>query len=453
MKTKIVLWGNNAEDEKLLLAIELQAEKNKVNIWTFGEQDATEEFVNQLMNSWRNDDPVVFPDNHQFYERPLTQSETILPDHIKTEQTDVVKRAQSEWSYIVLSHKMKVSYESELAEIQENIDELSEFSDAIWERLKGFWSKVQTQVREKNLFHEHQNKIREETNRLFQKLKDLRKQKDEEFAKTSRETLTQFQEKLQKIEEKIEKGLGLQPLFEDLKALQREFRDLKFTRGDRSAAWNRLDRAFKQIKEKRFGSTDGKRRSPLERIQRRYDGLIAAIEKMERSIGRDERDLQYETRKVDASEGQLEEQIRQAKIQMIQERVRSKSDKLREMNETRVQLEQKIEIEKQREAKREEVRERKEAKKDAAQKIKSTIKEAEEARKENAEKLEKAAEKIVDGQQERSQTKKEEGLGSALKTTLGESLTDVVDTIRAVSGVFAEKIRDEVEELLGDEEE
>ncbi|MBI5916581.1 MAG: SUMF1/EgtB/PvdO family nonheme iron enzyme [Bacteroidetes bacterium] len=77
-------------------------------------------------------------------------------------------------------------------------------------------------------------------------------------------------------------------------------------------------------------------------IKRRYDGLISAIEKMEQSIGRDKNDLDFQRHKIDTTDGQLEAQIRQAKIVMIEERLSSKEEKLAEMNVTKEGLEKRL---------------------------------------------------------------------------------------------------------------
>lgn len=402
MKTKLVLWGSNAQDERVLIAMQLREKENKVDIWTFPEAVATEDFVQLMMNDWRDDKEVALPEEktHQVVE--LTVTDNLLPEDLKVEKGDIVLRAQTEWHFVVLSSKMYDMYKNELDALKEKVEKLEKFDNSVWENLKGFWDKVQDQVRDKNLFRDHSNALREQTNEMFTHLKSLRAKMDDEFETISKETMEKFHSILEEIEEKMESGKGkLSQIFDELKEIQQKFRDSRFTRDHRAKVWKRLDSAFKNVKEKRFGKEAVSDSSPVNRIQRRYEGLLAAIDKMEKSISRDQSDLDFQKKKVESTDGQLEAQIRQAKIMMIEERIRSKEDKLNEMVRTREELDNKMKALAEKEAKQKEKEKLEEAKKAAADKIAQEIKEQEEARKDDVEDLEKAAE-IIKGIEEDS---------------------------------------------------
>ena len=405
MKTKLVIWGTNAEDKKILIGIELLADKNKVNIFTFPGENVTEEFNQKMMQEWRDGSAVEFPEGHTATERELSITESLLPDTIKVERGDLIQRAQTEWHFIVLSSKLNATYQSELHQIRDRIEALEKFDSKVWETLKSFWSKVQTQVKERNLFKEHADTLRDITNELFAQMKNLRSRLDEEFKQVSHKHQEEFFTKLDIIGEKISNGLHLQSLFDELKTLQRNFKETKFTREHRSKVWQKLDGTFKTLKEKRFGGSHGgnDNRSPMERLKRRYDGLISAIEKMERSIKRDQNDLQFEDKRIANTDGQLEAQIRQAKVLMIEERIRSKEEKLKEMLKTKVDLEKRIENQKVKDTKRLEREKLEEAKKAAQAKIASDIKEAANARKTEDDKLVKAAAAISNRKQDQNE--------------------------------------------------
>ncbi len=540
MKKRIVLWGTDGEENKLLVALELLEKENKVNLITFKEEIATEEFYNQMMNIWREGHDLPFPEGHEMVERPLSVTEDLLPEDIKVDRTDVVTRAKAEWHFVVLSSKLYEMYNSELDDIKEKVEQLHDFDDKVWEEMKGFWEKVQTQMHEKNIFREHANKLKNKTNKIFDRLKDLRKIVEQRFREESREKSTVFKSRLDEIEEKIEKGLGLKPIFEELKNIQKEFKNETFARKDRKSIWDKLDSLFKKVKEKRFGDKGKAGGSGVSRTQRRYDGLVAAIQKMEKSIGRDKNEQEFQKKRISVTDGQLEAQIRQAKIKMIDERIRSKEEKLADMNRLKLELEKKLAVEKEREEQRKRQEEIKKAKEEAKAKIKQEMAEQSEDLDQKAEKLEKAAEKINEvvtkpkpvkkeqetvasmdssadvesakkdetsapekteeindppiqkekkedisseesveakGEEKVEETassqaekeemvlesdedtsskddapKKKESMVSAITEAVGESLEDMVDTVKAVAEVVGDRIEETIDDMTGEEE-
>lgn len=450
MKTKLVVWGTNAQEEKVLIALELLTESSEVNIHLFPESTVTEAFYKLMMEEWRGDKAVEFPAGYETEQKQLSITDRLLPEGISAERDDLIVRAQTEWHFIVLSDKLNQAYKSELEELRDRIEKLNVYDAGVWEELKGFWSKVQAQLRDRNLFKEHADTLRDMTNALFSEMKQLRSKMDEEFKQKSEEQRDFFMKRLAEIEEKINQDKRLQSIFDELKKLQRNFKNTKLTKEHRSKVWDRLDGAFKTVKEKRFGPGANKDRSPLERLQKRYDGLLNAIQKMERSIQRDEDDLKFQQRKIDRTDGQLEAQIRQAKLVMIEERIRSKKEKLDDMLKTRGELEKKMEVLKRKEAERQEKEQIAKAKKEAEKQIAKDIKEAAKATYEGQkEELEKAAAVMEKGEEDLKAdgNAKEEGFLSAAALTLGEAFTDVVDTVRAVAEVMEDKLGETIKEV------
>lgn len=449
MRKRLVFWGKNEQEEKVLIALALEEEASDVNVYIFAETQATEEFASDMMKKWRVGEDVDFPENHIVTKRPLSITESLLPDGYEVERDDILKRAQTEWQFVVLSAKLYKSYKDELEEFKEKIKELPKFENHLWEDLKGFWSKVQEQVREKNLFRDHANGIREHTNQLFDQLKSMRKDLDQEFNTLSQKHAKIFKEKLDEIEKKVEDGLSLQPIFQELKDIQRNFRDTKFTREHRSQVWKKLDGLFKTVKEKRFGSDTSGRTSPSERLKRRYQGLLNAIEKMNRSIDRDKRDLKFQNDRINDADGSLEAQLRAAKTTMIEERIRSKEEKLAEMQKTQSDLEKRMESLKRKEERMKAEQKVEEAKEAIKEKIAQDIKEAEAKRSEDDSIL-KAAEAIKDSASPKQPAEKKESL--TLIETIEDGMEDVVDTIKAVAFVIEQKVESAIEEWNDEEE-
>jgi len=324
--------------------------------------------------------------------------------------------------------------------LKDKIDKLSDYDDKLWAEAKSFWSKVQDQVKDQNLFKEHSAILKERTNILFDKLKDLKKNLQNEFEKTSAEVSAKFMEEIREIEEKLEKGLGLKPLFEQMKSIQEKYYKAQMTKDDRKSVWDKLDGTFKALKDKKpAGGPATNREHDKSRLQARYDGLVDTIGKMEKSIQRDKQDLDFQVKKIEQTDGQLEMQIRKAKLKMLEERINSKNDKLQDMYKVKKELEDRMSRDEQRKAVEDK---RNEAKEVVKQKIASSIEAAKEERETMADLLENAAARI-----KVSKGGKKESFIDSMKESLTETFEDVVDTVKAVAEVAEDKIEKAVDSL------
>jgi chromosome segregation ATPase len=351
MKTKLVLWGQKGSEEtaeKVLMAIELNANANCVESWIFSGESANEELSDQLMNNWRKGEAVAFPEGHDHIKTELSASGSILPDGFSAaDKEDLIKRTQTEWLFIVLSTKLFQTYESELNELQDRVEKMSKYNKSMWEELKTFQTKIQTQVQEQNLFREHTNILRERLNELFGSLKKLREVEDSAFESAANEVFQRMSTILNQIDEALEKNSGeWAKFFDKLKGLQAELKTVKLTREGRNEIWARIDKSFKEVKERRFGSGNAQNAnsgSIETRLERRIEGLKQAIQKMDSSVSRDQKDYDFLFKKLSNSNAtQLETQLSEVRAKMIHERLESKKLKLADMNKTLADLESRL---------------------------------------------------------------------------------------------------------------
>lgn len=446
MKKKIVLWGNDSEDKKILIGLELKAEENKVDIYTFAENIATEEFYNQMMDLWRSDKEVTMPEGHKLIERPLSMTDDLLPEDIKVQRADLITRAKTEWHFAVLSAKLYEMYHSEVEDMKDRVERLTDYDNGIWNELVAYWDKLNNQIKERNLFREQADTLRDKANALFNQLKELRTQANAEFTKVSAAKLEEYKVRLNTINEKVEKGLGLKPIFEELKKIQNQFKDENFTKGDRNKLWKNIDILFKKVKEKKYGKVqDQDSGSQVSRLDRRYQGLMGAIEKMERSINRDQQDIDFQNKRAGETDGQLEAQIRQAKVKMIEGRIDSKKEKLQEMLDTKIDLEKKAEKEEQRAIRDKEKQEIKAKQEEVKDKIAAEI--AAKSEDVDAEKLEAAATAIQDAKKPKAKAPKKESMLGTLATMASEAIEDAIDTVKAVGEVVGDKIEEKMDDV------
>lgn len=345
MRNRIAVWGRDAQEKRVLITIELQVSDNIVRIQTYPEKVVSDDVFKAFMDQWRKNQEVELPEPDRVIARELSVSEGLLPDDLKAEQTDMILRAQTEWHFHVLSDKLAQSYKSELAEIEDRIERANEYSSELWNQAKNFWQKVQSQLQDKTLLREQGNDIRKRVDKSFEQLKAMRDELNAKYKEESVKHVAKFGELLEDAEKRINEGTHLNKVFNDLRDIQKKFHNVKFTREDRDAIYSRIDAAFKAVKEKRGQGGGGKDRNSG-RTQSRLDGLLKAMDRMRGGIGRDENDLKFERRRIEKTDGQLEKQIREAKVVMIESRIASKQLKLDDMIKTKAMLEKKIEQEK-----------------------------------------------------------------------------------------------------------
>jgi hypothetical protein len=390
MKSKLVIWGKGPTEKRVLIGISLDEKANKVESFIFDEDLVTEELENQLNNDWRNGEEIALPAGVVHLKNELSLVDSLLPEGYSTDKEDVLKRAQTEWHFIVLSSRLYEMYKNEVVELREKIDAAEAYSQDLWENLREFWDKVQSQIHNKNLLRSHSAELKDFTNKLFDLLKDKRKALDVVVNEKSKMAMDILSSKMDEVEDKIEKGLSLHVLFDDLKKIQKDINNFDLLRDHRNKIWNRIDAAFKIVKEKRFGDSSQTVDQKV-RLENRLKGLNTVIQKMQKSIKRDEKETEERRPVSDNPFGILEEQLREARIKMTKERINSKQNKLDDMLKTREELQNKLERLVAREEKQKLVEE---AKKLAEQKIAEEIKVNTELRKDDEDKLIKAAEDL-----------------------------------------------------------
>lgn len=444
MKNKIVLWGNDADESRIIVTLELQQEENKVMIWKFPEAIATEALYKNLTFGWKDGkEEFIMPEGVIEINRKLTLTDSLLPEEIKVDKPDIITRRQNEWHFIVLSAKLNQVYRAELDEFKEKVESMTSYDQGVWNKLKDFWAKVSEQRNERNLLSDHANSLKTGVNKLFDKLKEYRTVLDAEFKNLASANYEKLGETLGEIESKIEKNEKLRSTFDELRSFQKNLTSSKLTQDLRSKLWKRMDAAFKSLKEKRFGPQGAPNASPSNHLENRKTGLLKAIEKMKISIERDKKEMSFQEKKMGSSDtGQLEHQIREVRAKMIRDRVNSKEEKLADMLKTEIELNQKIERQQIKDVKRVENEKKNAVKKELEAKIAAEIKEKQEARKDEDEKLSKAAEAIVEG---KKSSKKQKTEAKAEETTEeAKSEKGVLETITDAVTSIKEKVEDKM---------
>lgn len=96
-----------------------------------------------MMSEWREGKDLDIPSSAEHRINELTMSDSILPDDIKVERSDVIQRAQMEWHFVVLSSKLYRNFKTELEDFSDKVKRLEIFDQSVWDELKGLWDGVQ----------------------------------------------------------------------------------------------------------------------------------------------------------------------------------------------------------------------------------------------------------------------------------------------------------------------
>lgn len=344
MRTRYVSWGKDKDNNRVLLALELNPESNDITTYIFPENVVTADFEKDLLNQWNPRKEEVNMPEHKEVKSFLNITNPLVSEDISWEKPEEENRLRMEWNVMVLSKQLLDNYREELKSIQTRAEGLTEFSREIWDELREFWAKAQNQIRDRSLLREHSRELRKETDTLFDQLKDLRKQLNVELRAESAVVKENFLANLKVIEDKIEKNLSHHPIFNDLKDLQRKLKSENLVREDRNLLWKEIDTLFKRVKKSKPDVQQKGLEFHLSRNENRRTGLVKAIDRMRSSIGRDKKELE----RIKGGENpenqghQLEAALKEFRVLSLEQKIESKTIKLEDMNKTLEMLDDNI---------------------------------------------------------------------------------------------------------------
>ena len=352
MRDRFVTWGT-LEDTRRLFTFELNADEAQIIRRVVPATASTEELLQTIMNAWNNRTTMPFPEGTSSERIPLQASGTIVPDGAEVEDKVRVASAEREWPFDIVSAQLRRQFRAEFEELHDVVGNLTAFDEGIFERLKGVWNKVQSELTNKVLRYEHTHDLRKLSDELFVKMKKLRRGKEKAVRSKSKELKKDFREILAGAQTRLEKKQNLRSLFNDLKKIQDAVSKASLSRDDRNSLRKSIDELFKATKSEinATGEDAGILTEQRVRLEKRLNGLIGAIKRMKHSVHKDNQDIYYENRRIQQAGNQLAEQLGAAKMIMLRERAESKQVKLDDMLATEADLQKRLDKIKKREEK------------------------------------------------------------------------------------------------------
>ena len=341
MKDKIVFWGTNQNEEKILITLRLRLSDDRVDIWTFPEKSLKQDFIDQMFQDWNNIDVDNFPQPHSYLERTMGE-QSLLPDEIKANDTEIVRRAEEEWYVQILSAKLKNRLQEQVRSLLHQVEAMETYDKEVWAITKSFWDKVSEHYQARDLNKEHAGALRDKLNLCFKKLKLLMEVENKKYEAEAQNIFDEFVQKIEDIKPRISPTNNLKALFGELNNLQKEANKAALTGKLRHELKKHFDEVFTELKAIRKSLVSNK-------LNRRINGLQKAIDKMQRSLDYDLDSLNFQESRMKNAGGKLEMQLREAKIKMISSKVDSKQTKLDDMHKTLNELKEELKKEMKRE--------------------------------------------------------------------------------------------------------
>ncbi|MCS6935882.1 MAG: hypothetical protein NZM35_12155 [Chitinophagales bacterium] len=320
-QSRFIATGTNAENKPVLLAYELLEEQFKIVLRVIPKDALSAEQTEALEKKWVEGENFDFPPETQQITPDLNQ-ESILPDDIRSDETGKIRIRQNEWAYALLTAKLWESYLQELDELKQRADNLTQYDRQLFDDAKSFWERVLEHRKERDISQERLDKIKDDVNSIFEKLKTFRKTESAEFEAASARQRDEIAAKLDEFKKRADEKANFKALFEELKAYQAEVRKIRLTKSDDQQVRKLFDAAFHYINEQRNIYFSDKNAA-------RIKGLTEVIRKLEYSLQRDRKDLEYLDRKANSNSiKSLELQLIQVKKNLLNESIASKEEKL-----------------------------------------------------------------------------------------------------------------------------
>lgn len=326
MQNRFVVQGVGKNAEPLVLAYELQEAEFRIDLRIIDRKELSKEQLNAILSDWTEGENVELPSSTQLV-HPDPNADSILPLDIKSDETGKIRSRQNEWAYQLLTNKLWESYIIDLNELKKRSDNLSQYDRALFDDAKSYWERVLEHRKERDISQDRLEKIKEEVNTIFEKLKSFRKLESEQFEQKSAETRQAMLEKIESIKAKLQTNPRYKELAEELKALQAQGRN-KMSKSDEALVRKHFDEAFQAINEHRSSYFTNRNTG-------RIQGLLEVIGKMEQSLNRDKKDMEYYSRKLNSNQVKpLELQLIKVKTNILLESIASKESKIADIRKT-----------------------------------------------------------------------------------------------------------------------
>ncbi|MCB9257257.1 MAG: hypothetical protein H6579_09015 [Chitinophagales bacterium] len=274
------------------------------------------------------------PEAMQLIERSVGD-ENLLPEDIKVVNVGKVRDIEIEWADNLMQTRMMQGFAGELNLLKDKVSALEDYSQEVFDACSSFWERLLAFKKEQiSLSNEIMDAYKQDLDILFEALKALRQDFKKEKILKARETKLSLLGTLDKVEKDLKGGLGAKAGIAQLKKARTTLNDAGLSKAHYEEVHTRINDLFASLSEIKNKVEDGK-------TNKRISDLEEISAKMQKSLEWDERELAKEQKNRERSEQIFQVKLLDAKIEMIQQRVVEKREKLENILSTLKSLKKK----------------------------------------------------------------------------------------------------------------
>ena len=327
MMQNIVMWGEVGTDQKVLLAIKLKEEENKVHIFGFQKEKVTKEIQDKLFSEWKNGGEFDFPEGIYHWIVPAS-NDNILPDDVRVDRPEIIVSAQAAWGKKLMSTRLNEVLVEEINLIDQKLQNINDFDQQLWDKTKDLWAKISDYRKQGELSWEHTDVLKGRINEIFDGIKALKRIDVEQADEESGHHFRNF---IKKIEEQTSKLIypdEWEKVFNTLKAIQNEVKDFNFSWKQKRVLFDKLNDTFLELRKYRKTEFINKTKDRIRNLKTTISGIVQSAERDKENYQAQFDKLMHYTR------GKLSETEMAQRLGFIVDRIKEKEAKISNIGQT-----------------------------------------------------------------------------------------------------------------------
>jgi chromosome segregation ATPase len=320
MRNRFLLEGEINGD--VLIAVEFNVEALNIHLNVLPKSKENHD----LLRKWVRAEATL-PDTANNFVRTVADA-TLLPEEIKVTDVGKVRQLEIEWGNILIQSRLLKGFHDDLTLIKQKLSTLDNFSQELFDETASFWEKLLEFKKEYNLPNEKIDEFKIEVDVVFEALKALRKDSKKEFDEQSIEKYAQMKNKLSAIEQKLSnENFNKKSISGELKNIRAEFLKTAMRKNHKQEIDETINILFEKLSQTKQKVVD-------EKTEKRIGDLQQILEKMNKSLDWEKRELQKEEKNRLHTDQQFQLKLLDAKIGMLKNKIAEKEEKISNINAT-----------------------------------------------------------------------------------------------------------------------